>query len=385
MKTKRCVVLFIFLCICTVLIIATDIYAEDLADSYSKDYEGMKNSIDGDIAKYLPDGVLSSESAEDELNQAVSELSSFDYIAAIIGEILAFTVKDTLSLVFSICGLLVLSSVLGALADTVSSNSLSKALSLICGLAITAAIITLQYPRFEYISQFFDNMSNFMKGLIPLMCTVYAVGGNINTATVSGAALMLFIDIFQNFYAKTLFSVIGICFACAICSAVTPMDGFSSISKFVKKTYGFILSLIMIVFTALFSAQSELAAAADNAATKATKYMVGSFVPVVGGTAGESLKVLSSSVGYLKTNIGVLGIIVIIIILLPVLLTLSVTRLAYIFCEAVAKLLGCKQEAELLNEIGGIYGFIIAVVFSSSILFIYTVVLFIKCTVAVSS
>ena len=384
MKSRRCIALFILLCLCTLLVTLTDIHAEDLTESYTEDYENMKNSINSEIADYLPDGVLSSENAEDELNRAVSELTSFDYIVAIIGEILAFAAKDTLSLVFSVCGLLILSSVLEALRESLSSKALSKAVSLICGLAIISAIIALQYPRFEYISQFFDNMCNFMKGLIPLMCTVYAVGGNINTATVSGGALILFIDIFQNFYAKSLFAVTGICFACAICGAITPMEGFATIAKFVKKTYTFILSLIMIVFTTLFSAQSALASANDSAASKAAKYMLGSFIPVVGGTASDSLKVLSCSVSYVKTNIGVLGVSIIIIILLPVILTLSITRLAYIFCEAVAKLLGCRVEADLLNEIGGIYSFIIAVVFSSSLLFIYTIVIFIKCTVAVS-
>ena len=64
------------------------------------------------------------------------------------------------------------------------------------------------------------------------------------------------------------------------------------------------------------------------------------------------------------------------------LLSLLMTRLAFLLAGGLSELLGCESEGRLLGELGTVYGFMIAVVSMSSVMFILALSIFVKTTVA---
>jgi stage III sporulation protein AE len=111
--------------------------------------------------------------------------------------------------------------------------------------------------------------------------------------------------------------------------------------------------------------------------------MAGSFIPVVGGSVGESLKTVAGSIEYIRACVGVGGIIIIILLLLPTLLLIAATRLAFMAAGTVSKLLGCSEESNLLGELTNIYGYLLAVVCSCSVLFIFALTLLARTSAAI--
>ena len=91
----------------------------------------------------------------------------------------------------------------------------------------------------------------------------------------------------------------------------------------------------------------------------------------------------SNDVQYLKSVVGVWGIVLIALLTLPVLLSLVLTRLAFLLSSGVAEMLGCETEEKLLAELGGIYAFMVAVVSMSAVMFIFALTIFSKTVVAV--
>ena len=96
----------------------------------------------------------------------------------------------------------------------------------------------------------------------------------------------------------------------------------------------------------------------------------------------DTLRTLSSSVGYLKSICGIGGIMFIILLVLPTLITLLLTRAVFILAVAVADLVGCENESKLLSELGSVYGVLVAVISMCSVMFILALTIFVRCTVA---
>jgi len=200
---------------------------------------------------------------------------------------------------------------------------------------------------------------------------------------VSGGTLYVLLSVLEAFCAGTIVPVGSICGALALCGAVSPKINMRGITSAIKKTYTFALGLIMTILVTSLGAQTTISSAADGIAAKAARAVSSNVIPVVGGSVGETLRTVASGVTYMKNIIGVGGIIFIAVLLLPTLITLILTRLAFLLAGGVADMLGCDGESRLLGEIGGVYGMFIAVTAMASVMFILAMYIFIKCTVAI--
>ena len=139
----------------------------------------------------------------------------------------------------------------------------------------------------------------------------------------------------------------------------------------------------MTILLALLSSQTLLGSSADSVAAKGAKMITSSVIPIVGGAVSDTLRTLSSSVQYIKSVVGVSGIVFIIILLAPTLISLFVTRVAFLIAGGVADLLGCEGESRLICELSGVSGCMIAAVSMCSVMFVFAFNIFINSTVAV--
>ncbi|MBO5904569.1 MAG: hypothetical protein J6Q64_04245, partial [Clostridia bacterium] len=92
----------------------------------------------------------------------------------------------------------------------------------------------------------------------------------------------------------------------------------------------------------------------------------------------------ASGVEYVKSVVGVSGILFVLLLLLPILIELLLTRLAFLLGSGAAELLGCDREGKLLGEIGSVFGTMISVVAMSAVMFILSFVIFAHTAVAIA-
>ena len=92
---------------------------------------------------------------------------------------------------------------------------------------------------------------------------------------------------------------------------------------------------------------------------------------------------MGASVEYLRTTVGVAGILCIVLLLLPVLVNILVTRLALILAGSAAELIGCDGEAKLLAELVSVYGYMLAVAAMCAVMFIFALTILVRTAVAV--
>ncbi len=352
----------------------------EAVDSLPEEYYGMLENLPPDTADKLPEGVYSQNT--EVIGDALMEMTSFDYVFPFIGELIGDGMGDVAALVARLCGIILLSAVFEAMRKSLS-DAVAGAVGFCTSCATFAAVIDLLYGQIRMVSDFFDRLNSLILGMIPVTGAVYAMGGNVSTGVASSGGLYAFLAVSEGICAKTIVPVSCICVALALCRGVAPHINLQGMASGIKKCYTFVLGMIMTILLALLATQTSLTAAADSTTARAAKMVTSSMIPVVGGSVAETLRTVASGVQYMKSVVGVSGIVFILMLLLPTLISLLLTRLAFIISGSIAELLGCEGESRLIRELDGVWSCMIAVVAMSSVMFIFAMSIFIRTTVAV--
>ena len=352
----------------------------DYSPDYEKEYEDFLAAVPDEIASLLPPGIFSDNF--DERAEGARELTEPEGFLRIILDMLGFHIKDALGMFARIIALVLLSSLAHAMFKSIGSDAVEEPFSLCTTAAIVAAIIGEQGEMIRMVDLFLERLLTLVNSMLPIIGVLYAAGGNVGTAAVGSSSLALFIAVCENVCGRTLLPAVGICLAFSAASAFSSQLSLGEISGTFKRIYTYGLGLLMAIMALVMGMQNQLAAKADSLGARAAKYAVGSFIPVVGGTVGDSLRTVAAGVEYIRATVGSVAIAVILLLLLPSLISLALGKSAVNISSSVAKMLGCEREGRLLSEIGNVYGYMMAVCSICSVLFIYALTLFVRCSAA---
>ena len=341
----------------------------------------LEEQLSDSASDYLPEGVFSDDGqvSADALTEALDGKNILSLLSKMIKEELLFSLR----LFAELCGLLLLSSVFGALCRSFSSDALSGVMRFCSGTVIFSSVIYMQQEHLRSVELFFGRLTALMTAMIPITGTVWAMGGNVATASTGTSALYILVGVCERVCAKSVVPVCCVFTALALCNTLSPEMGLRGLSGALRKIYTFTLGLIMTLLTASLSAQTTLTAAADSTAARAARLVSANIIPVVGGSVGETLRTVATGVRYLKSVVGLWGVVFVALMMLPILISLVLTRLVFLLGSGVAEMLGCEVEGRLLSELGGVYAIMVAVVAMSSVMFIFALTIFSKSVIAV--
>lgn len=343
-----------------------------------EEYENMLDSLPNDIANMLPEKIFSENI--DDVAQGVKEITSWDYIFNMVFDVLGLNIKTLLKSLASILGLLTLCSLLNMLKESVKGTATDQIVGLVRGAIVVFSILQISREPLKRSMLLLEEMKTFTNIISPVMCSMYAIGGNVTSAFVHNYGLIVFLSIIENVCIISLESILGVCLGLALASSFTGEANLLPLSNAIKKTFAFFIGTIMLVFTTVISTQTLLASKADTLSTKTAKMLASQMIPMVGGTVGETLRTAGASVEYLRSNIGVVLIIVLLIMILPTFISIALYRLGFIASNAFAGLLGCEREGKILLEISSIYGYVLAIVSISAIVLLLLITAFAKCS-----
>jgi stage III sporulation protein AE len=210
------------------------------------------------------------------------------------------------------------------------------------------------------------------------MGVLYMAGGNAAAAATNNTTLVFWLNILE--LAVSAFVLPGVCASVALslsdCLRNSEVGSLSGISSVIKRSVGYVLGMCCTLLTAALSAQSILSAAADSAKARVMRYVAGNVIPVVGSTVGEALRTVATSVKILRSTVGVSGIIVILLILLPTLVELLLCRLSLSTAAAVGEMVGVRDSVRFFREVASIYGYLIAAVALAAIMCCFALTVF---------
>ncbi len=378
---RRAIAVILTVCAVAVLVAALKLPAAAVNyDAYGEQYEQLLDGVPDDIAELLPEGVFSDDPAQ--LHGAAEQMSSLEYIISCIAQLLGVRLGGALRLFATLLVILLLSALLRSLNTLSRSSSLSAAVKLCTVTAVLGAIISTQYEQLRLVTASLERLNLLADAMLPLMGTFYTMGGNVASAAANNASMVFFMTVCENVCSRCVIPVAVLCTALAMASALSPSVDMRGIAAAVKKCFTFVIGLVMMLMMAVLGAQSTLASAADSLSARTAKYMAGNFIPVVGSALGESLRTVAGSVKYIRASVGVMGIVVIVLLILPTLISVLLTRLALMASGTAARLLGCGEEAGVLSELVSVWGYLLAVICACSVMLIFSLTLLARTSAA---
>ena len=348
--------------------------AEDpVSDSFREEWDVFVESIPEEIRPLAQDTFNSANAGE-----AMKETLSLSFFGGKIASVLKDAWPSSLGLLFSLTGLLIFSALFHRLRESLSSETMNAAGNL-CGTLCLILCITPMIRSASEMSEGYLNMlASCSGGISPVVCALFVSSGNITTATVTNTTLMLVYTLFQNGIRVFLWPVVQMAYVMGIVGNLGGSLRLDGISRFVRRLFTWLLSLVMLFLSVLIGVQSTMAVSADSFSMKTAKFALGNFIPLVGNALSDAVGTVAGSLSLIKNSCGVFGIVTVALLLLPVLLHLLLHRAVIGVAQGIAELLGCEREGRILGDVYATVGYILAVVALSSALFLFILALIIS-------
>lgn len=337
--------------------------AED--DIMPEGYEGFLDGIPDDTKELLPDNIYSED--VDKVADAVSEMSGVEYLLSAVLSCFGAALGKIIPHITLLLGLIVLSSLGGLMSSHIGATA-SRAFDICSRLAVFCSIGGVAISVLEDVKEFFARVSGIITAFVPLSATLYTMGGNVSAALKSSSGLLVTLGIIEFISGVVVIPLFCFCLALSLVSSITSEAWTGSIGSSVKKTFLTALGIIVAILSLSLSSQTVIASKADSLAIKGAKMFLGS-IPVTGGAVSSSLGTLASSVELIRGAVGVGGIIIILLLLLPVIIELWLMRSIYSLLGNISGMLGMSGEHKLFLEVSELYGILEGVAIMCSVVF----------------
>ena len=341
----------------------------------------FEESIPEEAERYFEDDAFENE---ESYASAIEKMTTPKAIALTLLELMGIEAQITCRLMLILLGTLLISALLSAVGEQSENKTLASVMRF-CSLgALFSAVGYVFFTHFERLEEFFARIAALINGMIPVTASIWALGGNVSTATAGSATLYCFLNVFEKLWAASAVPVFALLLMLGFCDVLCTELKTARVLGTVKRSYGFFLGLSMTVLLSSLAAQTTLTAAADSVSARAGRLVSSTVIPIVGGNLGESLRTVASSVTYLKSIFGIGGIIIIALLVLPMAISLLLTRFVFGICSTFADVIGCAQESKLLESFSEAYGCMLAVVCGVGTMFVLSLCIFMKTLVAVA-
>lgn len=333
---KRFIYLLVYVLICALF--AQTAYASEL-DEY-------KNRVYSDIQSIsLPDA--SNEIGIDlEDPESLIELDDqtvFDYVvsllrSAMLAPFKIFLVTVALSLVLQI---------ISSLSD--NSQEYETMIVIVCFISISGIVI----KSFSVCIASLEAVQVFMASYVPIFASVTIASGNIAGA-ISYNSIVLYTCEILTLFATVVLKPILICITILSVTQAINSD-FPNFTGSLKKAFTTVIGLFMTIFTGIIGIKTVLGRAADSLGLRAGKYLITSFIPVLGYTITSSLDTIKTSLSAIRSTIGIFGIVIAALIFITPLITVCVYRFIFTVCECTASLCQCNGISKLMKGLSDVY------------------------------
>ncbi len=356
-------------------------HAEGVSDSIpGYDPAQIWNLIPSDVRTYLPSGMESYFAGESD----TADVGDSGTFLAAIADMAKDVIKQNTRPMCILLGYLLILSAVSAMHGGLLGGEISPLINYISVLCLALTVYQMLAGVWEVLQETLRTLTVFVDSMIPVMGVLYAAGGNTATAAISGSGTALMISLLENICTLGLYPVLQICYGFTMLSGLCPDMHLSGLATMIRRVFSGILTAVMTVFSTVLSFQTVLSSSADTAGMRTVKYAAGNLIPIIGGAVSDAMQTLASGIGYIRTTVGVLALIVIALMLVPPLLTLFWYKIIFYFASVLCEVTGGEKSGAFIKQSGELLNFGIALLCGAGVMFLLVFVLFVRTAAAIS-
>lgn len=343
---------------------ADDEGTQEVNESISKLLEDLDLS---ELQKYLDehnDSYLLNfgSTAKDIVNYLIKGNIDADY-GSYLKELFHIIFKNVISLIpafAEVTAIALLSAVVTTAEGKLIGKGTSKIVRLACYSLIIMIIASMLVGIVSECISCIHSVKKQIEIITPILSTLTVLTGGTSTAAVyqpsavflSGGA----VEIISGFIFPATLTVIVLNFM----SRLNESMSFGGVTALVKSIMKWVIGITVTVFSIFITMQSSASSLFDGIIFKATKYVVGNSVPIVGNFLSSGFDMLTSAGLLIKSSVGVCGLILLLSELIQPIILLISFSLILKFVGAVIQPVGEQTLFGLLSDLSKDIEFFIA-------------------------
>ena len=370
---------YIFILIFILANISTKVMASDLDSELIE--EQMENFGISDFIEetenYSSD-FFEDMSIADMLESAISGEIDNSTIFKKILNLLGSEVTSTLTTLVGVLAIVLIHSILKSLTDNLEGSNISQIIYYVQYILIVTLIMANFSDIISSITDTIQNLVGFMNTLVPLLITLVMFTGSVTTSSLLEPIILFLIEFIGNIIVSLIVPIVSVITALIIISKISDKVQIGKLANFMKSSIVWILGIILTIFVGVVSLEGTLTSSVDGITAKTAKAAVSSLIPVVGKILGDSVDTILGCGVILKNAIGIVGVIIIIGICIIPIIKLATLSIMYSISSAIIEPIADEKIVKLLEEMGGVFKILLAILCSVSVLLIIGVTLVIK-------
>ncbi|MDR0739053.1 MAG: stage III sporulation protein AE [Oscillospiraceae bacterium] len=269
---------------------------------------------------------------------------------------------------FYVLSVIFICALMDTLKTPLKKSDFTSTLSVVSSLCISVTTILPLLSFIEKTTKIIGASSIFMLSYVPILAAIMLSSGQAVTAGSYQLLMLSASEVIAQVSSNLLIPMTSSFLAISFVSAISNRINISGVCYFFYRVIKWTLSLSMTTFVGLLTLQSLVGVSADNIGSKAAKFMISSFVPVVGGALSDAFSTVQSSIKLLKSSVGAFGIIAVEFIFLPVILEALLWLVIIYFCSAISSIFSLKKVSELLNNSARVVSMVLSIIICCLIL-----------------
>lgn len=368
---KRAVLLIIIIVAAAACVFAGGITAyaeEDGSKELNESISGLLEDLDlSELQNYLDEHSDSflfnfGDTAKEIVNYLIKGNLDTDY-GSYIKELFNVIFKNVISLIpafAEVTAIALLCAVVTTAEGKLIGKSTSKIVRLSCYSLIIMIIASMLVGTVSECISCIQSVKKQIEIITPILATLTVLTGGTSTAAIyqpsaiflSGGA----VEIVSGFIFPATLAVIVLNFM----SKLNPQMSFGGVTALVKSIMKWVIGITVTVFSIFITMQSTASSLFDGIIFKATKYVVGNSVPIVGNFLSSGFDMLTSAGLLIKSSVGICGLLLLLAELIqPIILLISFSVILK-FVGAVIQPVGEQTLYSLLSDLSKDIEFFIA-------------------------
>lgn len=296
-------------------------------------------------------------------------------------ELFSIIFKGVISLIpgfATVTAIGILSAVVSSAEGNIIGASTSRIVHLACYSLIILIVSAMLVGVINGCVTSISNIKRQIEIITPILATLTVLTGGTSSAAIyqpsavflSGGA----VEIVSGFIFPATIGVIVLNFM----SRFNPQMSFSGVTALMKSLMKWVIGITVTVFSIFITAQSSASSLFDGIIFKATKFVVGNSVPLVGNFLSSGFDMLSSAGLLIKSSVGVCGIILLLFeIIQPVILLVSFSIILKV-AGAIVQPIGENTLYSLLSDLSKDIEFFIAGLLTVAFMYALVIMLIIN-------
>ena len=340
--------------------------AEDnLEEELKKEIEDYTASLDVSALQEFCDS-LTADGDRIDLKQLIKDITSGNFVYTpkklfeSIGNTFLRGITNVIPSIISIVIIAVLFSLMFGMTGNFINKQTTEIVYFVCYSAVIIIVMTKVMETTVDAKNAISSLNSAINHVMPVMITLVSALGGTVSASVFQPQLVFFSTVIVSvinyvvlpiFLASVVFSLVG------NLSTNAKLEKLTKACLFINKC---VLTITFSVFALYISVSGITASAIDGVSIKAAKFMVSSYIPILGGYISQGFDLVSASIILIKNSIGVVGMMLVVSIVLSPIIKLAVLTLGLKVVSGIIEPITDKRMTDFVYGVSESTGQLIA-------------------------